>query len=470
MPPHPLAVRAIAASVIGLGPLAAVDSIAGAHWSNLGGNSGRTGLADAIGPSAPKLLWSGGPTSIISWHPSIEGDRIFVVRQESFVPVGVPNDARVHCLSLETGASLWDVALPYAPGEWTPVLYGVRDGRVFAGRGGNGSSSSAPVYCLDAETGATIWVSAESIATGAYDGVVFAPNGDPIFATNTYVRRVDAGTGATVWNSLRSCSVSGDCGPALAGDAVYVDEAAPGGQVVTRFDLATGARLHSSPVMAGFLSQNTPMADGSGGVYYARTQGAPGVDLLYAFTDTGTEFVERWTAPVRAGAGSEHGIGPDGTVYMLGQEGTLQRRDPFTGVLLDESEVDVAVPATQSHFAIDARGTVYYGNGGFPGTVYSFTAELKLNWSVTVPSLNQGGPSLAVDGTLVVCGSGTAFRAYRTSTACGGADLNCDGVVDAVDLGILLGSWGACRGCDADLDGDGVVDGADLGILLTQWD
>ena len=49
------------------------------------------------------------------------------------------------------------------------------------------------------------------------------------------------------------------------------------------------------------------------------------------------------------------------------------------------------------------------------------------------------------------------------------ADLNHDGVVNGADLGIMLGSWGACVGCPADLNADGVVNGADLGLLLGAW-
>jgi hypothetical protein len=47
-------------------------------------------------------------------------------------------------------------------------------------------------------------------------------------------------------------------------------------------------------------------------------------------------------------------------------------------------------------------------------------------------------------------------------------DLNGDGSVDGIDLGILLGSWGGPAG-PADLNGDGSVDGVDLGILLGNW-
>lgn len=46
-------------------------------------------------------------------------------------------------------------------------------------------------------------------------------------------------------------------------------------------------------------------------------------------------------------------------------------------------------------------------------------------------------------------------------------DLNCDGVVDAGDIGVLFGAWGS--GGPGDLDGDGKVTGSDLGLLLAAW-
>ena len=48
------------------------------------------------------------------------------------------------------------------------------------------------------------------------------------------------------------------------------------------------------------------------------------------------------------------------------------------------------------------------------------------------------------------------------------ADLNDDGVVDGIDLGLVLGYWG-CTGCPEDLNGDGTVDGGDLGMLVASW-
>ena len=47
------------------------------------------------------------------------------------------------------------------------------------------------------------------------------------------------------------------------------------------------------------------------------------------------------------------------------------------------------------------------------------------------------------------------------------ADLNGDGLVNGIDLTILLGQWGSSG--SADIDGDGVVSATDLTNLLAQW-
>jgi hypothetical protein len=77
-------------------------------------------------------------------------------------------------------------------------------------------------------------------------------------------------------------------------------------------------------------------------------------------------------------------------------------------------------------------------------------------------------PSLAVDP---ICQSGEMQLQvrYEPAKAAVPGDLNGDGRVDGSDLGVLLSSWGSCRGCPADLDGDGFVNGADLALLLSSW-
>lgn len=47
-------------------------------------------------------------------------------------------------------------------------------------------------------------------------------------------------------------------------------------------------------------------------------------------------------------------------------------------------------------------------------------------------------------------------------------DLSGDGLVDSVDLNLLLSAWG-CDNCDEDITGDGTVDANDLNIVLSNW-
>jgi hypothetical protein len=55
----------------------------------------------------------------------------------------------------------------------------------------------------------------------------------------------------------------------------------------------------------------------------------------------------------------------------------------------------------------------------------------------------------------------------NVAPGCASADLNCDGRVDGVDLGVLFAQWGGAG--SGDLDRDGVVNGVDLGRLLVAW-
>lgn len=45
-------------------------------------------------------------------------------------------------------------------------------------------------------------------------------------------------------------------------------------------------------------------------------------------------------------------------------------------------------------------------------------------------------------------------------------DFNGDGLVNGLDLGVLLSGWGTAQG---DINGDGTTDGADLGLVLSAW-
>jgi formylglycine-generating enzyme required for sulfatase activity len=69
---------------------------------------------------------------------------------------------------------------------------------------------------------------------------------------------------------------------------------------------------------------------------------------------------------------------------------------------------------------------------------------------------------------LVALALAAALPGPMASAQCVG-DFNGDAVVDGVDLGTLVGAWGACEACPEDLDSDGSVNGLDLGALLGAW-
>lgn len=386
-------------------------SAAAGDWTNLGGNAGRNGSSDAVGPQFADPRWSGGRSTLISWNPVTEGDRVFLVRQPKW-PWQQPDDAFVVAMDLATGAELWTEVLPYNADEWIPWIAGARDGRVYASRSGNGASVSARMLALDAADGDMVWQSAALQDAGAYDGVVFAPDGDLLVASFQDIWRLDAADGHTVWHAVRTGSVSGSCGGALSGNAFYVADAAVGGHVIVRYDATTGARRYQGPVMPGFTLQHSPMAGPDGTVYLNRSQNNPSVDFFYAFTDNGAGFTEKWHIACYAGVPAEFGVGPDGSVYMIGPGPRLARLDPATGAVTNQTAVLAGFSA--AHIAVDAQGTVFLSNGGAAsGRLYAYEADLTPLWNVAVPNINIGGPSLAHDGTLLVCGAGTDVRAYR---------------------------------------------------------
>ena len=50
-------------------------------------------------------------------------------------------------------------------------------------------------------------------------------------------------------------------------------------------------------------------------------------------------------------------------------------------------------------------------------------------------------------------------------------DLNNDGIVNGVDLAIILSTWGLCGpgACISDINQDGLVNGIDLAVVLSNW-
>jgi outer membrane protein assembly factor BamB len=385
---------------------------AGSDWSNSGGDAQRNGQSTTIGPTSPEVLWSGGPSSLISWLPVTENNRLFIVRQTGWP--GSQHDAPIYAFDLTTGVELWSIDIPYDTGDWTTWVGGVKNGIVYASRSGNGASVHDNLYALNASTGSTLWVSQTLIDAGPYDGIVFASNGDPIIASFMDIWRFNAQDGSVVWHAARLGSVSGSCGGALNQDAFYVADATAGGHILVRFNAQTGERLYQSDVMPGFTLQNTPFVGPDGTVYLCRTQNNTLVDFFYAFTDTGSGFTEKWQIPSAWTTFSEYATAPDGSVFVLIPGPRLAKVNSLNGSIIVQTDILTVDLSPAPHIAVDAAGTVFFSNGGFNhGKVIAFTPDLVELWSTPMQNINIGGPSLGNNGILILSGSGSNLRAYH---------------------------------------------------------
>lgn len=74
-------------------------------------------------------------------------------------------------------------------------------------------------------------------------------------------------------------------------------------------------------------------------------------------------------------------------------------------------------------------------------------------------------PSLFVLDT--ISPNDVAGNPYIACESCR-SDVDCSGMVDAADLGLVIGAW-ATANRQYDLNGDENVDGTDLGVLFASW-
>lgn len=444
-------------------------AVAAQDWTNAGGNAARNGMTNQRGPDSATTIWTTAPSSIIAWQPVSDGSTVYAVRQTGFPPEPSSNLSPIFAFDVGTGAQRWRKDIPFLTGQWTTWVAGVKNGRLYASRSGNGASVNAKVFCLDSATGAELWQSQDTVNAGPYDGVVFADNGDPIIADFNRATRINHATGATVWRVNRVCSVSSSCGGAIHNGALYVADAVVGGHAIKKFDLATGALLYQSTVMPGFTLQNTPFIGPDGTIYLSRTQNNAAVDFFYAFEDTGASLVQKWSVPAQWTTFSEYAANPsDGSVYMIDPGLLVTRRDSESGALIAQAESPIVNDGSNTtvRMAVDQRGNLYVSNGAFTnGRFYCYDENLDLLWSVPFASINIGGPSFGERGTLIVAGTGTNMRAYRTSCP---SDVNEDGETDILDFLDFLDSFGTCdgspapcagsSGVSADYNGDTQVD------------
>ena len=394
-------------------------------WNNYGGDAKRNGQSPEYGPVDAVVQWSNTDDfSLIAWHPFIEGDRVFVVREAGFPQTGGNANDAIVAYNLDTGGELWRTTLPWGGDtttEWLAWIGGVHSGRLYASRSSH--QKPQPILCLDVTNGAILWSSVRPSESWAHDGMIFAPDGDPIVGDFRTLTRIESTDGSTVWSVPRSCSVSGNCGAAASGTALYHVDAAPGGHVIVKLDLTTGAYAYTSGVMPGFTAQNPPFLSPDGTtVYFSRSQNNPPIDELYAMEDTGTGFLELWSTPILWTTTHEHGIGPDGSIYTINQLNELVRLDAATGLeLANAGALDYLGGSRSPKTVVDALGNVYLSNGwastpATDGRMWAYSADLTQNlFTLPLDRQNAGGPAMGRDGTLVLADR-VGVYAYRTDS------------------------------------------------------
>jgi hypothetical protein len=133
----------------------------------------------------------------------------------------------------------------------------------------------------------------------------------------------------------------------------------------------------------------------------------------------------------------------------------------------DTMLVEVSDDAGASWVALETVGPTGVDSGGgwmkqsfrigdIPGVTPSTQFRVRFSVGDTInPSVVEAG----VDAVRI--------EAATCAPACG-ANLNCAGAIDASDLSLLLGAWGAQGGL-ADITGDGGVGTDDLAALLGAW-
>ncbi len=370
------------------------------------------GLSQEFGPATPALLWSGGLTSQIAFAPVTDSIYLATVRMTNI------NDHlhgnRIVMMDIRTGDTLWTKDLPvvFPQTDWSNRVSSMRDGILYASRSGN--SNHAYLYALDAQTGTILWQSDSLIEESINEGCNFTPNGDVLIGNLFSITRISKVDGSTVWQTNRLGYQNGS-ELAVYGTKVYSIVDIANAVCVSAYDMANGQLLYTSSPLAGGLVQQLGFFIGNDGtVYIPRSQNNPTTDSLFSLTDNGSAFIRNWAVPIDYIPFSSHAIGPDGSVYGYNRNGRVMRIDPVNGTVTDTSKVVLYGDAFEPRMSIDSAGRVFVTNGGFiDGMFYSFKADLTLRWESVVPNVNVGGPAIGLGGTLIVCGVGTDFRAYK---------------------------------------------------------
>ncbi len=165
----------------------------------------------------------------------------------------------------------------------------------------------------------------------------------------------------------------------------------------------------------------------------------------------------------------------EGTSFAFGGGGAPAK--PGDATWINRFYPDVPWPTPGGEFSTAASASANVNGVGWYtwGSTARIVADVQ-EW-VDSPAMNLGWGLL---GNEVVLQSAKRFESREagsnnpqlivmfTPPPANPADINGDGVVNGIDLAIVLGAWDTSNPT-ADINNDGFVDGIDLAIVLAAW-
>lgn len=219
----------------------------------------------------------------------------------------------------------------------------------------------------------------------------------------------------------------------------------------------TGLNVNPTISTAPVMGANFPAIAASSGGYYAFNESYEGYGVFAdVFNHGGASGIG---GPYPAGSGTRVFVQTlssvsldDISVYTDQIEIVQQNGDPITG---GDNASLIQATSLGIYNGASPIGIVPFEEILFEFWLAEYTDDFRVQFEARRHSSFQ---NLRIDSQI------------QLSQVFDPADLNQDGYVDGLDLGILLGNWGTSTTPDmGELDGTSPIDGLDLGILLGAW-
>jgi hypothetical protein len=365
------------------------------NWYTFAGNNQKNGLTKLTGPAGiSSSYWTINSTNSTVWGNAVYtfGDKFVTSRV-----ILSPYTGKIELRSLTTGALIWEKTLSdtsrmYAVGFTEDAVYAC-------------DYKTGKLYALSVDSGNVKWNINSDMFPGN-TGICFAPDGDPVI----FGKRLDRKTGIPKWTNSYIIPVGPDGGYVINGNTYYHWT----GSLVTpkkliAIDINTGLIKYQSESLPGDGDQENDLVIGPDGTIYIARDGG----LLYAFTDNGTGFTQKWALSPAVLVKS---FGPDNILYCANvnfgvSSGKLMRVNGLTGTVIDS--VSSNIPA--GYVTVGYDSTVYVNTvEAATGRIFAFTPDLlTVKWQMNLPYDYYSGCPLGKEGVFVAIGSGTQIAAYK---------------------------------------------------------